>query len=59
MGEKKNACKILVGICEWIRSRRTRRCEWEDNIKMNIKEEFLRVLTVSYWLRIGSGSRLL
>jgi hypothetical protein len=26
---------------------------------MNIKEEFLRVLTVSYWLRIGSGSRLL
>jgi hypothetical protein len=32
MGEKKNACKVLVGICEWIRAYRINGCRWEGNI---------------------------
>jgi hypothetical protein len=34
MGEKRNACRILVGKPEGKRPR----CRWEDNIKMSLRE---------------------
>jgi len=36
MEEKKNECKILVGVSEGKRPLRRTRCRWKDNVKMNI-----------------------
>jgi hypothetical protein len=38
MGEKRNACRILVGKPEGRRSLGRHRCRWEDNIKMDLRE---------------------
>jgi hypothetical protein len=38
MGEKRNACKVLVGKPEGKRPLRRPRCRWVDNIKMNLRE---------------------
>jgi hypothetical protein len=35
MGEKRNACKILVGKPEVQRPHGRSRCRWEDNIKID------------------------
>jgi hypothetical protein len=37
MGEKRNACRILVGKSEGKRPRGRPRHRWVDNIKMNIR----------------------
>jgi hypothetical protein len=37
-GEKKNACRILVGKPEEKRSLRRPRRRWVDNIKMDLRE---------------------
>jgi hypothetical protein len=36
MEDKKNACRILVGVSEGKRPIRRTRCRWKDNIKMGI-----------------------
>jgi hypothetical protein len=38
MGEKKNACRILVGKPEGKKSLRRPRHRWVDNIKMDLRE---------------------
>jgi hypothetical protein len=37
MGEKRNACKILVGKPEGKRPLRRPRRRWEDNIRMDLR----------------------
>jgi hypothetical protein len=38
MGEKRNACTILVGKPEGKRPLEERRCRWVDNMKMDLRE---------------------
>jgi hypothetical protein len=38
MGEKRNACKILVGKPEGKRPLGRPRCSWVDNIKIDVRE---------------------
>jgi hypothetical protein len=38
MGEKRNACRILVGKLEGKRSLGRPRHRWEDNIKVDLRE---------------------
>jgi hypothetical protein len=38
MGEKKNACMVLVGKLEGRRPLGRSKLKWEDNIKMDLKE---------------------
>jgi hypothetical protein len=38
MGEKRYACKILVGKLEGMRPLERQRCMWADNIKMDLRE---------------------
>jgi hypothetical protein len=38
MGEKRNACRLLVGKPERKRPLRRPRCRWVNNIKMNLGE---------------------
>jgi hypothetical protein len=38
MGEKRNACNILVGILQGKRSLGGPRRRWKENIKMNLQE---------------------
>jgi hypothetical protein len=38
MGEKRDACRILVGKQEGKTSLGRPRCRWEDNIKMDLRE---------------------
>jgi hypothetical protein len=58
MGEKRNACRILVGKPEGRRPLGRQRCRWVDNIKMNLREigwdgvDWVK-------LKIGTSGRLL
>jgi hypothetical protein len=36
-GEKRNACKVLVGKSEGNRPLGRSRCRWENNIEMNLR----------------------
>jgi hypothetical protein len=38
MGEKRNACRLLVGNPEGERLLRRPRCMWVDNIRMDLEE---------------------
>jgi hypothetical protein len=38
MGEKRNACRILVGMPEGKKPLGRPRCRWVDNIKMDLRE---------------------
>jgi hypothetical protein len=52
MGEKRNACRILVGNSEGKRPLRRPRPMWVKNIKMDLRE---MVWTGSIWFRIGTS----
>jgi hypothetical protein len=43
MGEIRSSYKILVGKTEGKRPVRRRRCVWEDNIRMDVREVGLKV----------------
>ena len=36
--DRRRVCKVLVGIPEGKSPLRTRRCRWEDNIKMDLQD---------------------
>jgi hypothetical protein len=47
-----NAYKTLVEIPEGKRPLGRPRCKWDDNIKMDLKENSLKTSTVFFWLGI-------
>jgi hypothetical protein len=53
-GEKRNACRILLGKPEEKRPLGRQRCRWVDSIKIDGM-----VWTGSSWLRIGTSGGLL
>jgi hypothetical protein len=59
MGEKRNVYRLLVGKPEGKRPLGRPRCRWIDNIKMDLLEIVLSVVTGLVWLRIGTGGELL
>jgi hypothetical protein len=59
MGERRGACRILVGRPEGRRPLGRPRCRWEDNIKMDLQEVGWGAWTGLIWLRIGTGGGLL
>jgi hypothetical protein len=58
MGEKRNACRILVGKPEGKRPLRRPRRRWVDNIKMELRYDDM-VWIGLIWLRIGTSGGLL
>jgi hypothetical protein len=60
MGEKRNACRILVGKPVGERPLGRPRCKWVDNIKKWILERKDGMIwTGSIWNRIGISGGLL
>jgi hypothetical protein len=55
MGEKRNACRILVGKPEGKRPLGKPRRRWEDNIRMDLREIGWLVWTGLIGLRIGTS----
>jgi hypothetical protein len=58
MGEKRNACRILVGKSEGKRPLGRPRRRWVDNIKMDLREIGLDGMDW-IWIRIGTSGGLL
>jgi len=59
IGEMRNVYKILVRKPEKKRPLRRPKHRWEDNIRLNLKEEVGRVQIGFIWLSIGKSSGLL
>jgi hypothetical protein len=59
MGEMRNAYKILVWNLEGKIELERSWCRWEDNIKMDLKEQGMTVWTQFSWLRTGFSGRFL
>jgi hypothetical protein len=57
-GERRNACRVLLGKPERERLLRKRRHTWKEDIKMDLKEIGV-VWTGLVWLRIGTNGRFL
>jgi hypothetical protein len=61
MGEKRNACRILVGMPEGKRPLGRPRRRWEDNIKLDLRgigwDGMVWIGLI--WLRIGTSGGLL
>jgi hypothetical protein len=58
MGEKMNACRILVGKSDGKRPLGRPSRGWADNIKIDLRENGL-VCTGLMWLRIGNSGGLM
>jgi hypothetical protein len=54
MGERRGACRVLVGKPEGKRPLGRPRRVWEDNIKMDLQEVGRGTWTGLMWLRIGT-----
>jgi hypothetical protein len=59
IGEKRNACRILVGKPEGKGPLGRPRRRWVDNIKMDLREVGWDDMDGSIWLRIGTSGGLL
>jgi hypothetical protein len=60
MEAKRKACRIFVGKLERKRPLGRPRCRWEYNIKMDLRERWVRVVWIGLmWLRIGTSGGLL
>jgi hypothetical protein len=58
-GEKRNACRVLIGKPEGKRPLRRPRRRWDSNIKMDLREIGCGVWNGFLWLRIGTSGGLL
>jgi hypothetical protein len=58
MGEKRNACNILVGKPEGIRPLGRPRRRWMNSIKMDLRYDGMEWIGL-IWLRIGTSGGLL
>jgi hypothetical protein len=58
MGEKRNACRILVGKPDGKRPMGRPRRRWEDNIKIDLRKNGMMWILL-IWLRIGTSGGLL
>jgi hypothetical protein len=58
MGERRGACRILLGKPEERRALERSRRKGEYNIKMDLKEVGWGAWTGFIWLRIGTGGAL-
>jgi hypothetical protein len=59
MGEMRNAYNILVGKIEGKRPLGRRRHRWEDNIRMDLRENGGKFWNGCIWLRIVTSGALL
>jgi hypothetical protein len=59
MKAMRNAHKILVGKREGKRPLGKPICSWEDNIRMDLREEGGKLWTGCIWLRKGTSGGLL
>jgi hypothetical protein len=60
MGEGRNVCRVLVGEPEGKRPLERPRRRWEDWIKIDLRERFVRGEWSGFtWLRIGTVGGLL
>jgi hypothetical protein len=59
MGEKRDVYRLLVAKPEGKRPLGRPRRRWMDNIKTDLLEIGLNVVTGLVWLRIGTGGELL
>jgi hypothetical protein len=59
MEQMRNAYNVLVGEPERRRSLVRLRCKWEGNIKMDLRETWLKVWTGFIWLGTGTRGGLL
>jgi hypothetical protein len=59
MGEKRNACRVMVGNSEGKGHLGRRRCKWEFSIRMDFKKIDERMWTGLIWHRIRTSSGLL
>jgi hypothetical protein len=59
LGERKSACRALVGKPEGMRPLERHGHRREDNIKMDLQKLEWWAVTGLIWLRIGTGGRLL
>ena len=55
MGRREAYTRVLVGKSEGKRPLGRPRLRWEDNIKMDLQEEFVGEWTEWIWLRIVTG----
>jgi hypothetical protein len=58
MGEKRNACRILVQKLEGKKPPRKHRCRSKANIKMYLRETGWVLFTAQIWFRIGTSGGL-
>jgi hypothetical protein len=58
MGEKRNAFRIMMRKPERKRPLRRPRCRWEDNIKMDLRQDWV-VWSGLIWLRLETSGRFL
>jgi hypothetical protein len=55
MGERRGIYRVLVGKPEGRRPLGRPRRRWEDNIKMKLYEVRCGGISISTWIRIGTG----
>jgi len=55
MGERRGACRVLVGKPEGKKLLGRPRHRWEDNIKMDLEEVGWGTQTGLIWLTTGTG----
>jgi hypothetical protein len=58
-GDKRSACRLLVGKPDGRRPLGRPSCRWADNIKMILERKDGVVWTGLVWRRIGTGGQLL